>query len=183
MSECVCVGGWRWGGCLMEHLPVLLWWGGRFLACGFLAPRPGIEPGPQGVALYFCSVLLIDCIEHETSCPSVWMFWLFLPRSLWYSFVSTDLWAFVLCVCSLVDRHWWRGMSSPLLPWVGGGGEDWPVVSGVVVLGTRAGVGHLLWPFFISNHKPFCTWCLTCCGPPALWCRTWAFCGRVCLVQ
>lgn len=40
-------------------------------------------------------------------------------------------------------------MSSPRLPWVGEGGEDCPVVSGVVVLGTRAGVGHLLWPFVL----------------------------------
>lgn len=172
-----CVYG---GSCLTEHLHVLLWWGGRFLACGILAPRPGIQSGPQGVALYFCSVLLIDCREHETSCPSVWMFWLFLPRTLWYSFVSTDLWAFVLCVCSLLDRHWWRGMSSPPLPWVGGGGEDCPVVSGVVVLGTRAGGGApavAVHPAsLITSHSVHGAWCavvLPLCGV------TRAFCGCV----
>lgn len=60
-----------------------------------------------------------------------------------------------------------EGMSSPLLPWVGGGGEDCPVVSGVrswaPVLGGGTCSGRFR--FFISNHKPFCTWCLMCCGP------------------
>lgn len=137
------------GDCLMEHLPVLLWWEGRFLACGILAPRPWIEPGPQGVTLYICSVLLIDCIEREKSGPNMWMFWLFLPRTLRCSFVSTDLWAFVLCVCSLVDRHWWRGMSSPPLPWADEGREDCPAVMRSWSWAPALGVGPMLWPFVL----------------------------------
>lgn len=183
VSVCVWVGGVGVGEgrCLMEHLPVLLWWGGR-LACGFLLPDQGLNLTPRGSPVFLFS-FANRLLEHGDPVAQVCECSGCFYQGLLVLICLHRLWAFVLCVCSpgpsltenvisLLPRGWgWGGLSC----------GEW----GSWSLGTRAGVGYPALAVRSSlNHKPFCTWCFhRAVGPPLLCVSHLSFCGRVCLVQ